>query len=245
MKKNYEYYNTVLLQLDRQVKEEEENIEKAAQFCADSVCNDRIIHAFGCGHSQMFGEEMFYRSGGLVPVNAILHPHYSLVPKARISSAVERQEGLADKFLANCNHDSRDTMIITSISGRNAAVIDMAIAAKKIGMKVVALVSQEFSSKVTSRHSSGKNLKDFADVVIDIKCVYGDACLEMEGVDGKFGGTSTILAMMVVEMISTRTIELCAERGYNPPIFVSGNTDIGDKLNNERIEKYSKIIPTL
>ena len=88
MKKNYEYYNTVISQLERQAKEEEENIEKAAQFCADSICNDRIIHAFGCGHSQMFGEEMFYRSGGLVPVNAILHPHYSLVPKARISSAV-------------------------------------------------------------------------------------------------------------------------------------------------------------
>lgn len=245
MKKNYEYYNTVIKQLEKQVKEEEDSIEKAAQCCADSVCKDRIIHAFGCGHSQMFGEEIFYRSGGLVPVNAILLPHYSLNPKARISSAVERVEGLSEKVLAQFNTSKDDTMIITSISGRNAGVIDMALAAKKIGMKVVALVSEEFSSKVTSRHSSGKNLKEIADIVIDIKCVYGDACLELEGVEGKFGGTSTILAMMVVEMISTRTIELCAERGYNPPIFVSGNTDVGDKLNNERIEKYSKIIPSL
>ncbi len=38
MKKNYEYYNTVVSQLERQAKEEEENIEKAAQFCADSIC---------------------------------------------------------------------------------------------------------------------------------------------------------------------------------------------------------------
>lgn len=245
MKKDYEYYNIVIEQLKRQVTEEEETIEKAAQACADSVCADRILHAFGCGHSQMFGEEIFYRAGGLVPVNAILHTHYSLSPKARISTAVERVEGLSDKVLAQCNPDPKDTMIITSISGRNAAVIDMAIAAKKIGMKVIALVSQDYSSKVTSRHSSGKNLKDFADIVIDIKCIYGDACLEMEGVDDKFGGTSTILAMMVMEMIATRTIEICAERGYNPPIFVSGNTDRGDAINNQRIAKYSSIIPNL
>jgi len=245
MKKSLEFYNVVMEQLKRQVTEEEETIEKGAQMCADSICKDRIIHAFGCGHSQMFGEEIFYRAGGLVPVNAILHTHFSLSPKARISSAVERCEGLTGKVLDQCNTSSDDTMIITSISGRNAGVIDMAIAAKEKGMKVIALVSQDYSSKVTSRHSNGKNLKEFADLVIDIKCVYGDACLEMEGVDDKFSGTSTILAMMVMDMMMARTIELCAERGYNPPIFVSGNTDRGDAINNARIEKYSNIIPSL
>lgn len=55
-------------------------------------------------------------------------------------------------------------------------------------MKVIALTSKAFSDQVSSRHSSGKNLKDIADVVIDLKCELGDACLSMPNVPDKFSG---------------------------------------------------------
>ncbi len=108
-------------------------------------------------------------------------------------------------------------MIIVSISGRNAAVVDMALSAKSKGMKVIALTSLEFTGSVTSRHSSGKLLKDISDVVIDIKCVSGDACLSMDGMDHKFCGTSTVLGMAVMEAIIAQTIEKCVKNGYIPP----------------------------
>ncbi|MCI5774496.1 MAG: sugar isomerase domain-containing protein, partial [Erysipelotrichaceae bacterium] len=162
MMKHEEYYSIVKDQMERQFNEEKDKIELAAKYCADSIMKDRVVHVFGCGHSQMFAMEVFYRAGGLVPVNALLIPHLALFPKAKLSTLQERVEGFSGEYLKLENVSKDDTMIIVSISGRNAGVVDMALEAKKIGMKVVALTSIDFSSSVTSRHSSGKNLKDVA-----------------------------------------------------------------------------------
>lgn len=240
-----EYYRIILEQLERQFNEESLTIEKTAQFCAESVMKERVIHVFGCGHSQMFAMEVFYRAGGLVPVNALLIPHLALFPKAKLSTLQERIEGFSGEYLRLENVSKDDTMIIISVSGRNAGVVDMAIEAKKIGMKVIALTSTQFSNEVSSRHSSGKKLVDVSDVVIDIKCDLGDAALSLNGVDAKFCGTSTVLGMTVMESIIARTVELCVDRGYVPPIYVSSNLDKGDKINAEYIKKYSSLISCL
>lgn len=243
--KHQEFFSVVSKQLEQEISEESENIEQAAQYCAASVLKDRIIHVFGCGHSQIFAMEVFYRAGGLVPVNALLIPHLSLFPKAKLSTLQERIEGLSGEYLNMENTSKDDTMIVASISGRNAGAIDMALAAKKIGMKVIALTSLNFSNSVTSRHSSGKLLKDVVDVVIDIKCVAGDACLSMEGMDAKFCGTSTVLGTSVMESIIARTIEICVEHGTVPPVYVSSNLDRGDSINAEYIKKYRDLIDCL
>lgn len=240
-----EYTSIVFEQLNRQVKEEEANIRLAADFCAATVMKDRVIHVFGCGHSQMFPMELFYRAGGLAQVNALLVPPYSLNPIAILSTMQERIEGFAGHYLNTQNVSADDTMIIVSVSGRNAAVIDMAIEAKNIGMKVVVLTSKEFSGSVSSRHSTGKMLKDFADVVIDLKCVKGDAALSMEGMPSNFNGTSTILGMTVVNLISAQTIENCVNAGYIPPVYVSSNLNEGDQINADIIRKYRDKIDCL
>lgn len=243
--KHQEFYSVITEQLARQFKEENESINQASISCADSICKDRVIHVFGSGHSQIFAMEVFYRAGGLVPVNALTTPHYALFPKAKLSTLQERVEGFSNEYLKLENTSPDDTMIIVSISGRNASSIDMALAAKKIGMKVVALTSVRFSSGVKSRHSSGKLLMDVADIVIDLKCVKGDASLSIEGLEAKFCGTSTVLGTAVMEAIIARTVELCVEKGFKPPIYVSSNLDEGDKINSEYIKKYSPIISFL
>lgn len=239
--KHKEYFSIIRKQLDEQEKEMD-NIEQAAQYCAESIKNDRIVHVFGTGHSQMFVMEVFYRAGGLVPVNGLLSPHYSLYPKPKLSTYQERVEGFADKYLELENVSEKDTMIIISISGRNASSVDMALKAKEIGMKVVALTSVAFSGEVSSRHSSGKLLKDVADVVIDVKCELGDAVLSLDGMESKFAGTSTVLGMTIMESIVGRTVELVHESGKEVPVFVSSNLDRGDKINAEFLSKYRDLI---
>ena len=243
--KYLEYYGVIKDQLEAQFEQEGANIEKAAEYCAASVSAGRVIHVFGCGHSQMFAMEVFYRAGGLVPVNALLIPHLALFPKAKLSTLQERVEGFADRYLRLEDVDARDTMIIVSISGRNAAVVDMALEAHRIGMKVVALVSKKFAGSTTSRHSSGKNLMDVADVVIDVKCVSGDAALEIDGLEPHFCGTSTVLGMSIMESIIAQTVENCMKAGYVPPVYVSSNLDKGDAINDEHIKNYSKLITCL
>lgn len=239
---NEQYYLKVREQLNRQHNEEKEKIDKAAEFCSKSIMSNRLIHVFGCGHSQMFAMEIFYRAGGLVPVNSLILPSYSLAPIAKMSTYQERLEDVANKYLEQENVSEKDTMIIVSISGRNAAGIDMALKAKEIGMKVIALTSEKFTNEVDSRHSSGKKLIDVADVVIDIKCDAGDAVLSLDELPEKFTGTSTILGMFAINSITSRTIEKCVENGYNPPIYVSSNLNRGDEINKKHLEKYSGII---
>lgn len=237
-----EYYAAIQSQLEAQFGQEGEHIQQAARYCAESLKKGRVIHVFGCGHSQMFAMEVFYRAGGLVPVNAILIPHLALFPQAKLSTLQERVEGFSQGVLAGQNTDPADTMIIVSISGRNAGVVDMALAAKEKGMKVIGLVSKLFAESTTSRHSSGKNLRDVVDLVIDIKCVSGDAVLEMDEMQDKFCGTSTVLGMAVMEAMMGQTVEFCVQDGFIPPVYVSSNLDRGDKINVEHISNYSKLI---
>ena len=122
--KQLEYYDVIKEQLEQQFTEEKDTIEDAAQYCAKSVLANRVIHVFGCGHSQMFAMEVFYRAGGLVPVNALLIPHLALFPKAKLSTLQERIEGISQQYLDLENTSSEDTMIIVSISGRNAGVVE-------------------------------------------------------------------------------------------------------------------------
>lgn len=243
--KQKEFYSIINEQLKQQFEEEADKLELASTYCSESVMKNRLIHVFGCGHSQMFAMEVFYRAGGLVPVNALLIPHLALFPKAKLSTLQERIEGFSNEYLKLEDTSADDTIIIVSISGRNAGVVDMALEAKNIGMKVIALTSLAFSDQVSSRHSSGKSLKDVADLVIDIKCVEGDACLAMEGLEAKFCGTSTVLGMSVMESIIAGTVEKCMDQGYVPPVYVSSNLDRGDAINAQHIKDFNKLISCL
>lgn len=238
MTKRYvEFVDIMKEQLDEALKQES-ILDECAKVLCDTVANDGVIHVFGCGHSQMFGEELCFRTGGLVPVNAIMIPQYNIYPRVRLSQMMERCEGFAPAVLDSMNTSEADTMIIVSVSGRNAAGIDMALAAKKKGMKVIGVTSLAYSTQVTSRHSSGKLLKDVSDIVLDICGVKGDSVLEDERVSEKFCSTSTVVAMSLLVGIIGQTIENLADRGINPPIWVSGNLDRGDAINAEHIRKY-------
>ena len=191
------------------------------------------------------GHGSFYRAGGIVPINALLLPQYALFPHAELSTHQERVENFSNHYLHMEDVDERDTMIVASVSGRNAGVIDMALEAKKVGMRVVALTSLSFSKSVTSRHSSGKLLKDVADVVIDIKCDPGDAAMSLEGVNTKFAATSNVLGVTVMESMMARTIEINQEHDFDTPIFLSSNLNEGDETNSKHIKKYRAMLSNL
>lgn len=238
MKKRYIEFVDVMSEQLRLALKQEEILDECAKTIAKTVKNDGVIHVFGCGHSQMFGEELCFRTGGLVPVNAIMIPQYNIYPKARLSQMMERCEGFAPAVLDTMNTSDADTMIIVSVSGRNAAGIDMALAAKKKGMKVIGVTSLNYSTQVTSRHSSGKLLKDVSDIVLDICGIKGDSVLHDERVSENFCSTSTVVAMSLLIGIVGESIQILAEQGINPPIWVSGNLDRGDEINNEHMRKY-------
>ena len=237
MKRYQEFAKIAQEQINEALKQEE-TMDLISVMLKECIENDGVMHVFGCGHSQMFGEELCFRTGGLVPINAIMVPQYNIYPSVSLSQIMERTEGVAEGVLLAQNPKPQDLMMIVSVSGRNAAGIDMALAAKKHGLKTICVTSLDYSNNVSSRHSSGKLLKDVCDVVLDICGVKGDSVLYDARVSEKFCAPSTGGAMALLVGIVGETITLLAEEGIDPPIWVSGNLDRGDKINAEHIKKY-------
>jgi uncharacterized phosphosugar-binding protein len=213
-------------------------ISQAADLIAASIADGGVVHLFGCGHSQMLTEEVFYRAGGLACVNPILDAGLALSGGAAKSSQLERMEGYG--LVALCQQDLRagEVMVVISTSGRNPVPVDVALEARRRGLKVVALTSVAYSRAAKSRHSSGQVLCDVADVVIDTCGVPGDAVLDLPGVAVKFSPVSTVIGAAVLNAVMARVVELLVERGVEPPIFLSGNLDGADARNIALVEKY-------
>ncbi len=219
------------------VENEMDSILKAAEWIADSVANNGLVHLFGCGHSHLLVEDIFYRAGGLVPVNAILETSVMLHEGAVKSSKIERLSGYAELILDNYSVNQGEVMIVISNSGINGIPVEMALAAKQKGLKVVAVSSSSYQT-AKSRHPSGKRLRDIADLVIDNHMPHGDALVEVPNTELKMASGSTIAGSLILNMVMTTVAEKLVERGVTPPIFVSGNIPGGFEQNEAYIEQY-------
>jgi uncharacterized phosphosugar-binding protein len=240
-----EYFKKIQEILAKAISTQGTAIEQAARHVADSIGKGGLFHVFGCGHSQMYAMEVFYRAGGLVPVNAILTPTLALAPCAPISTFSERIPELAGAILKNEPVQPGDTLFIASTSARNNVPIEMAIEAKKLGLKVILLYSSEFAESVSSRHKSGKLASDFVDVVIDNCGISGDAIMSIEGVEAKFGPTSSIIGFALLQAVVVQAVEFLVQQGHKPSVWVSSNLEQGDAINRAYIEKYKSVITNL
>ncbi|MBR0143851.1 MAG: SIS domain-containing protein [Clostridia bacterium] len=214
-------------------------LEKAAEAVADATQNKKSVFAFGASHAGLITQELFYRTGGLVTINPIRAPGMMLdMTPITGTSKLERLEGYGKLILEGEKIGEGDLLILHSVSGRNAVAIDMAAEAKRRGVKIVALTNMNTSSAVASRHSSGKKLYDFADILIDNCGEKGDASLTLPGLPEKAGPTSTVVGALILNAVAVRAMELLLERGIEPPVFVSANLDGGDEHNARILEEY-------
>ena len=223
-----EYIATVIKLLTEIEAKEEENITKAAKIIADSIMNDGIMIAFGSGHSVVGAKEIVSRAGGLFPAKQIKDPSEGIF---------EKLEGSGHALIKKVEIRPEDVMILISNSGRNPASIEMAIEAQKIGAKIIVVTAVEASKALTSRHSSGKLLYEFADVVLDLHSVEGDAAIKVDGVEGKICGTSTIATVVLLQSVVLYAVKLMVSRGFNPPVRISANVDYAPANRSAEIEK--------
>ena len=231
------YSSTVQNQITAICSTQRGAIEQAAAWLGEALANDRGLYAFGTGHSHMMAEEIFYRAGGLAHAVPLLDPKLMLHENASQSTEVERQEGYAGTLLKRYPVVAGDVLLIASNSGRNAVPIELALAARKLGMKTVAITNFAHARDWPSRHSSGKNLAAVADLAIDNCGVSGDAFVSLPGLPSRVGPTSTITGALIVNLIIVQGIESALARGVTPEIYVSSNSG-GDAHNHILLEKY-------
>lgn len=214
-----------------------EQLDTAARWLGEALAADHWLYAFGTGHSHMLAEEIFYRAGNLGRANPILDDRLMLHKDAIAATYLEREQGLAAKILAGYPVEAGDVLIVASNSGRNAVPIELALLGRERGLKVIAITNLAQSLAWPSRHPGGKRLCDAAELTIDNCGVNGDAAVELPGLPGKVGPTSTITGAFIVNAIITGGIEHALKLGHTPEVFISSNTN-GDDHNDRILQKY-------
>lgn len=233
------YLDVIQKQIERMKDQAGATIEKASRVIADRIRKDGVIHLFGCGHSHIISEEVFFRAGGLVPVNPILIEPLMFHEGAVRASQLERQHGYAQTFMGEVDIRQGDVVIVVSTSGRNPVPIEAALIARDKGAYVIGLTSLDYSKSQPSRHMSEQHLYDVVDLIINHDAVPGDAVMTHDKLSVPFGPTSTVLATAVINAIFVEVIHLLVEKGIEPPVFLSGNIDGADEHNQKLIEKYA------
>lgn len=241
----HEYVEQIRRSLDQIEEREAERIRQAARKTAETIMQGGVIHLFGCGHSHILTEEVFYRAGGLAPIHPILVEPLMLHEGAVRSSELERQNGLAASFMHNQDIRPGEVMIVLSTSGRNPVPVDVVQIAKAKGAYTIGITSLQYSQSQPSRHVSGKHLYDAVDLVIDNHAVKGDAVLSYPGVPVPFAPTSTVIGAVILNGIFAEAIVMMTDQGYEPPVFLSGNIDGADERNRQLIAHYRDRISLL
>ena len=219
-----------------------ENIRKAAEVMADSIEAGRWVHTFGCGHATIPIEEMYPRIGGFVGFHPMVELPLTFFTRITGEMGVhqfvflERVEGYGVEIMKGYNFDPRDTMWLFSHSGINNVNIDVALEAKKRGMKVIAYGSAAEAEGKQTRHSSGKTIFQVADLVVDSCAPIGDAAVPLKNHQDKVGPVSTMAFVTTVWMTVTTVAEILADRGFKLHIHPSHNVP-GDTTATERLEE--------
>ena len=209
--------------LERIKREQEQNIGLAGKIVAESISQGGIVHTFGTGHSHMIAEEVFFRAGGIAPINPILDERLIFLKGALESTRAERESGLAAGLLEREDIRSIDAAIIISNSGRNAAPVEMALEMKGRGVSVIAITNLEQSRSAPSRHDSGKRLYELADVAVDNCVPTGDALVALDGLNTRTGASSTVAGAAIAHSIIIESLNELLKRGEPVPVLTSAN----------------------
>ncbi len=225
-----EYLDDIVALLRRIEDEESGAMAHASDLVADVICNDGLVHVFGCGHSHLAALDAFYRAGGLACVSPLLDEDLMLHDGAAKSSRMEKMPDIAKETFRRANVDpAKDLLVVISASGKNVAPVEMLRTAKAAGVTTVAVSSSEY-------RAHGGVLLDEADVPIDCHVPHGDAIVDVG--DTKMGGLSTYASLFILNSILIEGAKKAAARGTVPPVYASGNVEGGMERNAVLEKRY-------
>jgi len=212
-------------------------VEQAADLVVESLTHSGAVFCHGIGHGNE--GDFINRAGGLAAVQPFT---FSVNVNDAVAECLrgrprpepfERDLESVRFALRAGNLRSGDVMLVSSVSGRNRTPIELALACRQMGVKVIGFTSLDYSSQVDSLHPSGKKLFEAVDVVIDIGVPFGDAAVDVPGMEFKLLPLSGVAMIVSGWLIWGRAIEKMAAAGNPPSVFMSVNREGG-------VEHYEK-----
>jgi uncharacterized phosphosugar-binding protein len=218
----------------QKIKEQQPQIQQAAQWFAKSILAGRVVHLFGSGHSRIMVEEMWPRYGSFPGFNPIVelsltfHNNVTGANGQRQAMFLENVPGLAERILRNFSLSDKDCALIVSSSGCNIVPIEMAELFQQKKIKTVALITKEHLAKSKSRREDGKKLPDFADIILDSGAPAGDSMIYIDGLETPVSPGSTVGGIMIINSIKAELAKLLTEAGQPPKVLTAGAI-VGDE----------------
>lgn len=234
------YNDTIDALLEKVRTTQREHIIAAGRMMADAIAGGACVHIHDTGH--IIDSELIFRGGGLILYKKL---KYALtvenpVRKRDRSDLDTSMAGLAAYALRQSGARPGDILVLGSVSGRNLPVVDLAIEARKFGIKNIVITSMSYSPQVQSEHPSGKRLFEVADLVIDNCAPAAEAMMDVPGLPAKFAAASGIAAATLMWSISAVLIEALMEKGLTPGVLRSANYPGGNEFNQEVIAHYEE-----
>lgn len=218
-----DYLNNINKALTTIKQEEAEKLQAAADIIQTTIKAGGVIHSFGSGHSSLVAADTINRTGCPVPINQIIDKTDDMAERlngygATLLRHYEEQYGLQEN----------DCLIVVSNSGRNPLPIEIAMGGRARGLKTIAICNVKQATSLPSRHESGKNLSQVADLVLDTHLPIGEASLALPNSGLAVAPISTFAGMLIMQSILLLALQGLDAEGAAIPIFVTDNGAIED-----------------
>ncbi len=232
-------YQERVLELLGEVRDtQREQIIKAGKLVADTIANGGGVFLSGICHS--IENDVIYRGGG-----PIFYKHFSWKldveqqgrerPK---DSSDDNMEGLAAYAIKKSKLRKGDVLMVSSVSGRTASVVDLAYEAQKAGIHVIAFISMKYATQVDAVHSSGKKLYEMVDIVLDNCAPAAEGMMAVEGIEAPYAAASGISSDYILWSLTSVAVDELLKRGVTPGILKSANFPGGNDYNKKQIEPH-------
>jgi uncharacterized phosphosugar-binding protein len=229
--------------IDRLETTQAEAVNGAAESIAAALAHGQGFFISPMGHGNE--GDLLGRAGGMMALRPF---NYGLSVDNPISDALrDRPRGEEfDADLDGARYAVRagqmragDCLLVGSVSGRTPRAVSIAMAAREVGVTVIAVTSMEYTAGVKPQHPSGKRLCDVADIVLDNCAPYGDACMDVHGLSAPVFPLSGLGTTMICWMLCAQVMEKLLERGLRPHVYLSVNREGGEEFNRVQLEGYN------
>jgi uncharacterized phosphosugar-binding protein len=227
------------------IEQQQEAFKVAAGRMAESIAARRAVYFFGSGHSVLPTLDVFPRYGSFVGLQPLIDPRlmwFNILGPGGVRELLwlERTPGYAKIVARSYSIAPKDTFVIYSHGGLNAAPIEMAQEARARGAGVVAVTSIDNRGFVRTTQPDRKALADFADVVIDNGVPLEDSLVKIDGWGEPVAAGSTVAVTVITMALVAETAAQLAARGIHSETFVSPNVSgYGPEHNDSVFAAYA------
>ena len=223
-----------------EISREPAQLERAAEVIARGYLRGGTIYVFGCTHSAILAEDVFYRAGAPAFWRPLWGPGMSIATTPGfLTSAMEHSEEVGHAVIECSQMGRGDVLVLLSTSGKNAAPVAAAESALKRGAELIIVTSSAYRDQ-KGGHSTIANLQYFEKdaVIIDNHVPCGDASITAAGC--AMGPLSTIAGSFIMHSLSALAVEKIVAAGRTPPVFLSSNAP-GGLAHNEKLLEDQRI----